>query len=175
MKNIFSFLYARSAREWGVFFFAVSAAVLATVFISQSFGFHPCKLCIWQRWPYTVAGVLSLLLIFAAKNKNITTTLLLLLVLTFLGGAGIALFHAGVEYGWWEFHSDCTSDLAKATSAEDFLERLKAAPVVRCDERVPFLFGMTMAFYNTLLSCGLTILALIALYSQRSNSLSQYK
>lgn len=175
-KNIIPFLRARTIREYGLFFLVVCAAVLATVFISQSYGFHPCKLCIWQRWPYAVGVVFALALVIFSGNKKISVLLLSCLTLTFLVGAGIALFHLGVEYKWWEFHSDCTGDAFKTgSSAEDFLARLKAAPVVRCDQRFPFLFGMTMAFYNILTSIGLAVLAFFASYSLRSNSLSQYK
>lgn len=176
MKKIIMFLAERSPREWGVFFFAVSAAVLAAVFISQHFGFHPCKLCIWQRVPYALSAGLSLVLILSAGNKNASSTLYGLLAVVFLVGGAIAFFHLGVEYKWWEFHSDCTGSAFKAgSSAEDFLARLKAAPTVRCDQRFPFLFGMTMAFYNILTSFGLMVASLFALYSLRSNSLSQYK
>ena len=176
MKKIITFLNKRSPREWGVFFFVVSAAILSAVFISQKFGFHPCKLCIWQRWPYTATGVLSLVLIAAANNKTLVKIVLALLGASFAVGMGIAIFHTGVEYRWWEFHSDCTGGAYKAgASVDEFLARLKAAPAVRCDQRQPFLFGMTMAFYNALTSAGLVLAALFALYSQRSNSLSQYK
>ncbi len=176
MKEFFSFLKKRTAREWGMFFLVVSIGVLASVYISQSFGFHPCKLCIWQRYPYAISAVLSLGLILLATHKNMVSVFLFLLTVTFLIGGGIAFFHLGVEYKWWEFNSDCVGGAFKAgSSPDDFLARLKAAPIVRCDERIPFLFGMTMAFYNVLTSLALTIASVFALYSLRSNSLSQYK
>lgn len=176
MEKIIAFIRNRTAREWGLFFFVVPAAVLATVFASQKFGFHPCQLCIWQRWPYAAAGVLAFGLILASRNRNAATLLLSLLALAFLVGGGIALFHLGVEYKWWEFHSDCTGNAYKGGgSVEDFLARLKNEPVVKCDQRFPFLFGMTMAFYNMLLSFGLAVVSMFAIYSLRSKTLSQYK
>jgi len=154
-----------STRSWGIIFTALSATVLAAVFISQyGFGFHPCHLCLLQRIPYYISTVMGMLLIVLADRKTIATMLLWLLALCFAGGMGLAIFHVGVEYKWWTYNSGCSGgNIFQSGSTADILKALKSAPVIRCDERVPFLFGMTMAFYNALTSAGLTLLALFAL------------
>jgi disulfide bond formation protein DsbB len=91
---------------------------------------------------------------------------------------GLALFHMGVEYKWWTYASDCTASAIKSgMTVNDMLAALRKSPVVRCDERVPFLFGMTMAFYNMIAASVLAGLALVATWFayQRSSSLSQYR
>jgi disulfide bond formation protein DsbB len=165
----FTLLKKVTPRLWGVLFLFVSLAVVGAALISQyGFGLHPCKLCIWQRWPFALSAVLSLMLIALHKHRIAVLLLLVALALTFLGNAGLAFFHVGVEYHWWIFASDCTaSAIKKGVSVQEMLEALKAAPMVRCDERVPFLFGMTMAFYNVLVCLGLSLLALMALIVQR--------
>ena len=166
-----------TSKNWGLFFALASALVLISVFVSQFiFHMHPCKLCIWQRWPFAVTFVLGFALVFLADKRKTALMILALLSVTFLISSGLGLFHWGVENKWWEFHSDCTGGAFKpGASAEEVLAALKAAPSVRCDQVVPFLFGLTMAFYNTMTSCVLAVIAAVALYRQRSNSLSQYK
>lgn len=165
-----------TVRQWGVALAGLSALVIAMALISQyAFGMQPCKLCIWQRWPYAFAIVLGGALVVLHDNRKIALALLIALCVTFLVGAGLALFHTGVEYHWWTFASDCTNEIFKPkASVDELLAALREAPTVRCDERRPFLFGMTMAFYNIFVSlgfAGLTALALV--FTQRSNSLSQ--
>lgn len=163
-------------RQWGLSFALLSALILGFVFVGQyGFDMHPCKLCLMQRWPYGLALVLGVVLFFMHGNKNIGMLLLGLLALVFLFNAGLAFFHLGVEYHWWTFASDCTANAIKPkATVDELLAALRAAPTVRCDERTPFLFGMTMAFYNVLVCLGLAALAGLALmWTQRSNSLSQ--
>src|SRR5690606_38242336 len=75
-----------------------SLALLAGAFLFQfAGGLQPCPLCIWQRWPHAVAGVLGLIAL-ATPLRPIA----LLGLATTLLGAGIAGYHTGVEQGWWQ-------------------------------------------------------------------------
>lgn len=152
-----------TVRRWGVFFTSASLLILAAVFVSQYvFDMPPCKLCLWQRWPYA-ASVLAGVSLILAKERG-AKPILSLLTLIFLVSAGLALFHFGVENRWWVYASDCSSNAFQSgASPEEILEALKRAPTVRCDEVRPFLFGMTMAFYNMLASLGLAALSAYAL------------
>jgi disulfide bond formation protein DsbB len=167
MEKIVVLFKKITLRQWGTLYALTGAAILAAVFISQyGFNFQPCKLCIWQRMPYAAVLALGALMVFT-DNQKIAKALLFLIGVACLFNAGLAFFHMGVEYKWWEFASDCTgSGLYKPdATVEEMLAALKAAPNVRCDERLPFLFGMTMAFYNVIVSAVLGIVALLALVS----------
>jgi disulfide bond formation protein DsbB len=77
---------------------------------------------------------------------------------------GIGIYHTGVEQGWWPGPSACsgTMDLSQMT-AEQMLDALMAAPVVRCDE-VPWeMLGLSMASWNAVASFALAGLWLVAL------------
>ncbi len=176
MEQIWTFVKKMTLRQWGLSFALLSALILAAAFISQyGFGMQPCKLCLYQRWPYGLAIVLGGVLFFKSQDRLIAHILLALLAAVFLFNAGLAFFHVGVEYHWWTFSSDCTATAIKPHASVDaLLQALRAAPVVRCDERHPFLFGMTMAFYNVLICLGLAgLVGLIWYRDQRSSSLSQ--
>jgi disulfide bond formation protein DsbB len=147
-------------RQWGFLFAAISLAVLATVYISQYFfKMPPCHLCLMQRIPYFSALALSLLIV--ATNRKI---LLWLLAIVFAASFALGLFHFGVEQKWWTYASGCTAtNLFKpGASVEDMMAALKQAPVVRCDQSIPFLFGIGMAFYNMIGSLGLVVLTVFA-------------
>ena len=87
----------------------------------------------------------------------------------FAGFAGIAigisgaigLFHAGVEYGWWEGLTACSTTPTGGSSA-DILSQIMATPITRCDVAPWSLFGISLAGYNGLLS-GAAALAILAL------------
>ncbi|MEO1331756.1 MAG: disulfide bond formation protein B, partial [Pseudomonadota bacterium] len=78
-----------------------------------------------------------------------------LTALGFAVGAGIAVMHTGVEFGWWEGVTSCSGGLDLGGSTEDVLARIREAPVVRCDARESFLLGLSMTNWNLLASAGL--------------------
>ncbi|SER40782.1 disulfide bond formation protein B [Sphingobium sp. YR768] len=125
-------------------------------------GLHPCEMCWWQRYAHFAAIPLALIA-YPARGRACISGL-------FAGFAGIAvgvsgligLFHAGVEYGWWEGLTTCSTSPAGG-SATDLLNQIMASPIVRCDVAPWHLFGISMAGYNGLLSSAvaLAILALL--------------
>ncbi len=149
-------------RDWTLAFLAAmgSAALLgAALFFEMVLDMQPCQLCIWQRWPHVVAVVLGV-----AVWAWPLAPLMLAGALASATSGGIAVYHTGVERGWFEGPSACSGgvDLTRL-SAEEMLDRILAAPVVRCDE-VPWeLLGLSMASWNALASFALAGVWLVAL------------
>ena len=77
--------------------------------------------------------------------------------------SGLGLYHTGVERGWWEGPTTCTSGPVGAVSPEDLLNQILAAPLVRCDDVAWQMWGLSMASWNAILSAGLVVLWLAAL------------
>ncbi len=117
----------------------------------------PCKLCYWQRYPHIAAIVIAgLALVTGAR------LLIALGALAALSTALIGAYHTGVERGWWEGPSSCTSGSISDLSPEDLMAHIMSAPLVRCDE-VPWeLFTLSMASWNMLVSLALFALWIIA-------------
>lgn len=135
---------------------AVPAALLGGAYISEYvFGLYPCEMCWWQRWPHFAALALGLVS-FAMVPRRVWAALAGLAIITsgLIGG-----FHAGVEYGWWQGITGCST----IPSAVDVMD-VSAAPLVRCDEAPWSLFGISLAGWNFLISSasGAAILALAA-------------
>lgn len=148
---------------------ALVAALLAVVaigsalFIQYGLGVMPCELCLKQRIPYYVGIPLSLLAAVAAARapRSAPTVLLLLaLALVFAVGAGLGLYHSGVEWGWWQGPTDCTGPVGKAVGLDTFLKSLETTKVVRCDEVAMRLLGLSLATWNLITATAITVVAL---------------
>ena len=140
---------------------AGSLAVLLGAFGFQFLGgLAPCPMCIWQRWPHAVAlliGVAAMTVLWRFRRP-----LSALGFLTMLTSAGLGVFHAGVEQQWWEGPTTCVGTDPGSMNSEDLLNTLMQAPMVRCDEIVWDLWGITMAGWNALISLGLALLWIFA-------------
>ncbi|WP_299983215.1 disulfide bond formation protein B [uncultured Ruegeria sp.] len=138
---------------------AGSAALLLGAWGFQYIGgLSPCKMCIWQRYPHGAAVVLGVLA-FAFPGIR---PLPLLGALAAATTAGVGFFHAGVEQGWWEGPSTCTSGDIGGLSAEELMNQIMSAPLVRCDEIPWEMFGVSMAGWNGLISAGLVLVWIAA-------------
>lgn len=119
-------------------------------------GLQPCTLCLYQRWPHWIVLGLSVLAILVARRLGLRGLAIfaLLCALVFLTGAGIAGFHAGVEYHWWEGLAACGGGGLNdpSMSIDELRERLFATSVVRCDDVAWSLFGISMAGWNFIAS-----------------------
>jgi disulfide bond formation protein DsbB len=91
-----------------------------------------------------------------------------LAALALAAGAALALYHVGVEQRWWEGPSTCAGggDIGAMPTAE-LLAKIKAAPLVRCDEVAWSMAGLSMAAWNGVASAALA--ALFALSARASN------
>lgn len=142
---------------------AVSAAALGTVFAMQYLGdLAPCPLCINQRWPYGIAMVLSAMALAPGATDGGRRLLLALCALAFVIGGGYAIYHAGVEQGWFAGPTACSGAPAPAGTIEALRQQLMATPVVRCDEIPWSLFGISLAGYNVFASAGLVVFCIAA-------------
>ena len=135
---------------------AVPAALLGGALIAQyGFGLPPCEMCWWQRYPHIAALVLAALGCVTRRDAFVALAAIAILVSGALGA-----YHAGVEYGWWEGMTACTTS---AAAGGDPLEAIMNAPIVRCDVAPWTLGGVSLAGFNFLIStiAGLAILWLI--------------
>ncbi|EQB02433.1 disulfide bond formation protein DsbB [Sphingobium wenxiniae] len=144
----------------------VPLALLGGAYVSQyGGGLPPCEMCWWQRYPHMAAIALALAA-FAAKGRPCLSAAFTALAALAVGiSGGIGIFHAGVEYGWWQGLTACSTSPGGGSSA-DILDRIMATPITRCDVAPWSLFGISLAGYNGLLSLG-AALAILGLLSRK--------
>ena len=143
-----------------------SAALLLAAWGFQAFGYAPCKMCLWQRWPHVAAVAIGLVALFLPY-----VLLPILGALAAATTAVIGVYHAGVEKGWFEGPDTCTSNTIDGLSSEQLMDQILNAPLIRCDEVAWALMGLSMAGWNALLSfalAGVWVWAACAKYYQSS-------
>jgi disulfide bond formation protein DsbB len=146
----------------------LAAAALALAYASEHWGgLAPCELCLWQRWPYWAALSLGLA---AVLLPRLAMPLAAAVVLLFLGNAGLAAFHAGVEWRFWPspFAGCGTGPAPPAATIEELMARIAAAPIVRCDEPAIVIGGLSMAGWNAVFALAVGAALLISLIRSRS-------
>ncbi len=135
-----------------------SAALLLGAFGFQYLGYAPCKMCLWQRWPHGAAAAIGGLILLGGP-----------FVLVWAGAAaaaltsGIGVYHAGVEWHWWEGPTSCSGGGSlSGLSGADLLSTEAPATIVMCDEIVWQFLGLSMAGWNAVISAGLVLIWLAA-------------
>ena len=133
-----------------------SLALILGAWGFQYFGFAPCKLCLWQRWPHYVAIGLGVVILVAGPF------LLLALAgaLAALSSAGIGVYHTGVERGWWEGPTSCSGggNGLEGMSGADLLSLDAPVEIVMCDEVAWSMLGLSMASWNVLASLVIALI-----------------
>ena len=149
------------SRAIAVVVLVVAAGTIAGAWIFESMGYIPCELCLLGRVPYYVGVPLAALTALAAHwgRAGLARSGLAVLALVFLAGAGIAVYHSGVEFHVWPGPTECTGALTGALAPEDFLAQLKRVKPVRCDEPALLVFGLSLAVWEAVVSMGLAGLA----------------
>ena len=134
---------------------ASAAILLAALALQYLGGLPPCPLCIWQRWPYVALIALGL-----AGWRWRPRAMLGVATMVLLGGAGLAVYHVGIEQGWWALPGGCVAGQS-AESVEE-LKRLLAEAPPACDQVSFTLLGLTLAGWNLLASLLLAAFTLAA-------------
>lgn len=124
-------------------------------------GLYPCEMCHWQRWPH-YAAVLVAGVAFVVPGRAARRFLVIVAALLIACSGLIGVFHAGVEYHWWNGVTACTSTIAPgATTSAERLAAIMNAPMIRCDVAQWTLGGVSLAGFNALLSLGGAITILV--------------
>lgn len=127
-----------------------SAALLAGAFLFQALGYAPCKLCLYQRWPHAAAVLIGLVALAMPRRW-----LWALGALAAATSGAIGVFHSGVEQGWWQGPTTCSSGSVAGLSPDELLNQIMNAPLVRCNEIAWQFLGLSMASWNALASFAL--------------------
>ena len=133
----------------------IPAALLAGAWGSQLIGgLYPCEMCHWQRWPH-YSAVLLAAATFVVPQRSLRASLVLVAALLIGISGAIGLFHAGVEYHWWNGITACTTTVSMAgTTPAERLAAIMNAPMVRCDSAQWTLAGISLAGFNAIFSLG---------------------
>jgi disulfide bond formation protein DsbB len=176
--------YAVGAPFWRANPAATAALIVALVGAAAIGGawyfefvlkYQPCPLCLEQRLPYYIGIPLALIVAIAAWRgapRALVITGLIALAGLMVWTAGIAVFHAGVEWKLWAGPTSC-SGAPSFGPAGSLLNRLNDIIVVRCDEAAWRFLGISLAGYNAVIATVLAVVALLGAKVYGSSSVSQ--
>jgi disulfide bond formation protein DsbB len=129
-------------------------------------GYVPCKLCLWQRWPYYLGIPAALAGILAIQREGYVGTgraIAGAVALIFAVSVGLGLYHTGVEWKFWAGPADCGGRLPTSpTSVTDFRASLESARAMRCDDASWRFLGLSFAGWNAAISALITAFAVRA-------------
>ena len=154
----------QNIKKFYIIIFSLSFfSLIAALYVEYILNFKPCILCIYQRIPYAIALVISLIVFFIGK-RNI---LLIILGLNFLIGILLSGYHITIEKGLVEPIFSCTGENIKALNKEEILKSLnKIEP--DCKDVDFSIFGVSLATLNFIISFVLTtVIVYIITYAKK--------
>ncbi len=143
--------------------FLMFAALCGAWYFEYVLKYAPCPLCYQQRIPYYFAiplGVLLGALALRSGNKALVRYGLYLLALILVVSAGLGIYHAGVEWGFWQGPTSCAAGAPSSAPIGNILESLGKVRAVPCNEAAWRLFGISLAGYNALISAFAALIAI---------------
>lgn len=152
----------RFAQTWPRWALLACVLMLAGAHAFETFGhMAPCELCLKQRdvyWFAMAVAAAGSLLGFTRFRGVATRIANVALALLFLLGAGVAGYHAGVEWKFWPGPAECTGGAGGVTAA-DLAALLNGAKAKMpdCDKPAWIYLGISMAGWNCLISLGLAL------------------
>jgi disulfide bond formation protein DsbB len=157
-----SWLSAARARPMAAAALAVvvggAATILGAWFFQYGIGLKPCPLCLEQRYVFYFGVPLAALIVLGdsvGASRKVLLAALLVIAAGMLWNAGLAAYHAGVEWKWWRGPLDCSGPLESLGSPGGLLHDLQSISVVRCDEAAWRFLGLSLAGYDVLISLAL--------------------
>lgn len=141
-------------------------AILGALAFEHIGGLYPCVLCLDQRWPYYFGLPILAVVIFAWDALPAPLRIALTLVVggLFVWGAGLGVYHSGVEWGIFAGPQSCVG-VGDAVSF-DMLSNLDSARVVPCDEVQFEILGISLAGFNAIISAAIAIMLGFSAFGQ---------
>lgn len=145
------FKRAETAAVAAAIFVLGAATIAGFFFFEYVMKLPPCPLCLEQRNAFYVAVPLAALLWLGSNHGAARKVLIagfVVIAAVMLWNAGLATYHAGVEWKWWQGPTDCSGPLNNLGGPGGLLGQLQSISVVRCDEAAWRFLGLSLAGWD---------------------------
>ena len=134
-----------------------AATILAALGFEHLGGYAACPLCLEERYAYYFAVPASVIAVLLARNyaPAPARVLLLLIALAFLANMVAGIYHAGIEWKWWEGPAACSGAFELEWGEGGIVD----TPIIRCDEASWRFLWLSFAGWNAVISAFLTCVA----------------
>ena len=158
MKNIFNI------KSFCLITLIVSILSLITaIYIEHIIEIKPCKLCIYQRFPYLLAIFISFLGYYFPNNIFWVKLLILIFVISFV----ISGYHVGIENEFFKEFSGCTNKNINLLDKSEILNSLQNE-VISCKNVSFKILGMSLATINMIISSLFVIIYLKIIHNEKN-------
>ena len=140
----------------------MAAAVGGALAFEHIGGYIPCALCLMQRTPYywgIPIGILAIVTSVVKLPVWLTRSLLAIVGVLMLVGAGLGVYHAGVEWAWWEGPTDCAVVAPADTGGAGVLDAINTVIPPSCNKAALRVLGLSFAGWNVIASLVLAVVA----------------
>ncbi len=151
-----------------------SFLALGTALVFQHvFSIQPCKLCIYERWPYVLVVIAGFSTMLAKRSSWLLATSYFLIFLSLLTNVGLSGYHIAVENQWISLPKTCSGALKTGGDLQSLKSLILNTQYAPCD-KVPFkILGLSLTAYNLIYTLFLLLLAGIGLGKARKLSAKQ--
>ncbi len=162
------------AYQWGAMVLFAAVAVIACALAFEHIGgYAPCPMCLQQRYAYYVAipVLFVALTMLATDNRSVAVALFFFTSMILLANAAFGVYHAGVEWGFWDAPTTCAGGTAGfAGGGAKLLSSIRNVNVVNCAEPALVILGLSLAGWNAVICIFLSIASLkAAFYAAEQN------
>ena len=142
----------------------MSVVIASALSFEHIGGYVPCALCLLQRDPYYIGvplGLVAILVAWLRLPPVITKVLIALIVLTMLIGAGLGIYHSGVEWRFWEGPATCSTSVnAVSQNAGSLLDDINKQHGPSCTDATLRVLGLSFAGWNVIASLVLAAIGI---------------
>tara|TARA_Y100000816_G_C26018620_1_gene532829 strand:- start:26 stop:508 length:483 start_codon:yes stop_codon:yes gene_type:complete len=124
-------------------------SLFSAYYIEFVLGHKPCKLCIYQRYPYFISILLLINIFFLKKLIRLS---LLFLSLVSLFGSILAFYHFGIEQGFFSESIVCEAPILDENLTKKEILKQLSEKAISCKIVTFKVFGLSLASINTIFS-----------------------
>ena len=124
-------------------------SLFSAYYIEFVLGHKPCKLCIYQRYPYFISILLLINIFFL---KKLVRLCLLFLSLVSLFGSILAFYHFGIEQGFFSESIVCEAPILDENLTKKEILKQFSEKAISCKIVTFKVFGLSLASINTIFS-----------------------
>tara|TARA_B100000941_G_scaffold219314_1_gene161992 strand:- start:1097 stop:1576 length:480 start_codon:yes stop_codon:yes gene_type:complete len=137
--------------------------IISAIYVEYIIGAKPCKLCLYQRFPY----ILSIFLSFFAyifQNKRFW---IYLIIFNFLISFFLSIYHVGIENNIFPEFSGCTVENLSVVDKELLLETLNDI-TPNCKDVTFTIIGLSLATINAIISLLIIVISITILKYEKN-------
>jgi len=137
-------------RYWAIAVFILSTIAISSALIAEYvFNLLPCKMCLYQRYPYYF--IISTFIIFYFFQKKFNIWFYILTELAIIYGLFYSIWHVGIEQNLLPKPQSCSGSLKKLSSIENLKEQIFNQEIINCNDISWSIIGFSAATLNAIL------------------------